>query len=93
MQNIVRIRPTEYKWIKNVINLANRNKYVKNAIMTDKMDYKAEYSLMRDIEIYKDGHTGGTISRSLIMSRTIFITNAKIRKHKSGLKYPNLLTE
>jgi hypothetical protein len=93
MQNIIRIRPAEYRWIKNVISLANRNKYVKNAIMKDKMDIKSEHALMGDIAIDKDGHSGGTMAWSLTVSRTIFVTNAKIIKHNSGLAYPNLLSE
>jgi len=86
MQNIILIKYPEYKWVKNIISLANKNKYIKNKISNGKLDETCEI-LSRYSVIDKDGHSAGTITWSVEVSRQILLTNPKIKKNQSGLSY------
>jgi len=85
------IQPMEYKWIKNIFNLAKENSSFRDNIRKLKINSYTNRRLASCLEIVKDGHSGGTMDWSLGLASHILNTGTKLRKCNcgSGLSYPN----
>lgn len=93
MQNIIKLprllllRPAEYKWINNILNVAKRDAHVKKCLIDGQAYQCLDKVLHKCPKIDKDGHTGYTIAWPLNMAGEILKSESKIRKHKDGFQY------
>lgn len=79
----LQVNPIEYEWIKNMINALNKrpNYFLANEVF----NYK---KLMKEFpEIESNGHTGGTISWTISVSRHIINNGWDMKPYEKGLSY------
>jgi hypothetical protein len=83
LPKLVHIHPTEYRWIKNILNAAKKDAYIRRCILKgEDFNWINTYP-----EIKNDEHTGGTMMWSVTMAREILISGSKIKKHNKGFMY------
>ena len=88
---VLHIRPVEYKWIKNILNLSKKNSSFRNNIRKLKINSYTNRRLASCLEINKDGHTMGTMNWSLRLVSHVLNTRTMLKKCDcgTGLSYPN----
>ena len=86
LPKLVLIRPTEHKWVSNILKVAHENPNFKRSILDwtpgtyPKINH--EFPIIND-----DGHTGGTLCWSVSLAQQIIINDCIIKKHDLGYGY------
>lgn len=83
LPKLVLLRPREFKWIRKILNLANRNRYIKDCLIKNT---NGHCSCVMQLNNYKN-HTNKSLAWSIIMSGEILRSESKIKKHQLGYEY------
>ena len=86
LPKLVLIRPTEHKWVSNILKVAHENPTFKQTILNWRPGtypkIKDEFPLINE-----DGHTGGTLCWSVSLAQQIITNDCITEKHDLGYGY------
>lgn len=83
---LIRIRPVEFNWIRNLSNIIQHDANLKMVILNKKIDTDFMENLMEKYPEIND-HTYSTLKWTAEMTKIIIKTNSQIEKSNEGSYY------
>lgn len=84
---VLKLHPTEFRWIKQIMMVADKDKEIKRCIQNGKLTRKVGARLMKDLNV--NNHSGGSINWSLALSKRILNSGVPIEleSDECGFQY------
>lgn len=82
----IHLKPVEYKWVKNILNVAKYDYYVRRDIINNgELNNRTHNILSKNKSIDADGHSGFSFIWSVAVARDVLLTKSKLKSHEQGV--------